>query len=236
MKGASIWAVALAAALTFACGDNSSIDDNTVGGDRTAGTAKPNANPNADTGAAGTAGASREPGATAPMARANNADDANRFVEKMGHVGAAEIKLGQLAAERASHAEVKQFGRRMVAEHQKANSELKQVASKMSVTLPAQPDEKHQELADRLSKLKGAEFDREYMKAMVEGHEEVARELERHAGPAARPGERSVGTTGDASAGANASLSAWASKTLPDVRQHLEQARQIQAKLTPASR
>ena len=74
------------------------------------------------------------------------------------------------------------------------------------------------------------------MKAMVYGHEEVAKELERHAGPAARPGERSVGTTGDAAAGADASVSAWASKTLPGVRQHLEQARQIQAKLAPASR
>ena len=211
-----------------ACGDSGDMNDNTIGADRT--TANPN--PNADTGAAGTAGANRDAGATAPIARANNADDANRFLEKMGHVGAAEIKLGQLAAERASNAEVKQFGRRMVADHQKANAELKQVASKMSVTLPAQPDEKHQELADRLAKMKGAEFDREYMKAMVDGHEEVARELERHA----RPGERSVGTTGDAAVGADASVSAWASKTLPDVRQHLEQARKIQEKLTTTSR
>jgi putative membrane protein len=230
MKRASIWAVALAATLTVACGDNGSMNDNAVGTDRTAATA----NPNADTAPAGTAGANRDADATAAIARANNADDANRFIEKMGHVGAAEIKLGQLAAERAASAEVKQFGRRMVADHQKANAELKQVASKMKVTLPAQPDDKHQALADRLSKLKGAEFDREYMKAMVDGHEEVAKELERHAGPTSRPGERSVGTTGEA--GADASVSAWASKTLPDVRRHLEQARKIQAKLTPAGR
>ena len=170
MKGVSIWAVALAATLTIACGDTGSMNDNTAGPDRTAA-----ANPNADTGAAGTAGANRDAGATAASARANNADDANRFIEKMGHVGAAEIKLGQLAAERAANPEVKQFGRRMVADHQKASAELKQVASKMSVTLPAQPDEKQQELADRLSKLKGAEFDREYMKAMVDGHEELRR-------------------------------------------------------------
>ena len=151
MKGVSIWAVALAATLTIACGDTGGMNDNTAGTDRSAA-----ANPNADTGAAGTAGANRDAGATAASARANNADDANRFIEKMGHVGAAEIKLGQLAAERAANAEVKQFGRRMVADHQKASAELKQVAAKMSVTLPAQPDEKHQELADRLSKLKGA--------------------------------------------------------------------------------
>ena len=231
MKGVSIRAVALAATLTIVCGDSGSMSDNTAGTDRTAA-----ANPNADTGAAGTAGANRDAGATVASARANNAADANRFIEKMGHVAAAEIKLGQLAAERAAKAEVKQFGRRMVVDHQKASAELKQVASKMSVTLPAQPDEKHQELADRLSTLKGAEFDREYMKTMVDGHEEVAKELVRHAGPAARPGERSVGTSGNAAAGADASVCAWASKTLADVGQHLEQAHQIQVKLAPAGR
>jgi hypothetical protein len=59
---------------------------------------------------------------------------------------------------------------------------------------------------------------------------EVAQELERHADSGARPGDRSVGTSGDAIQ-THASVTAWASKTLPHVRQHLEQAKQIEAKL-----
>ncbi len=230
MKGVSIWSVAVAAALTIACGDRDMADSTATGADRTA------AAGDASTPAAGTAGpdrtADRAPGATAPMARANEAADMNRFVEKMGQVGVAEVKLGELAAQRAANADVKQFGRRMVSDHQKANTELKQIASRMSVQLPTELDTKHQELYDRLSKLKGAAFDREYMKAMVDGHQEVAQELERHAdSAAAKPGDRTVGTTG-AAAPADASIHAWASKTLPDVRQHLEQARKIEDKLT----
>jgi putative membrane protein len=219
MKSASIWAVALAATLTVACADNGANDDTAIGTDRTAGTA-------ADRAPGDTTPATSPGGA--PMASANNAADEHRFIEKMGQVGVAEVKLGQLAAERASNAQVKQFGRRMAADHQKANEELKQVATKVNAPLPTEMDQKQQELYDRLSKMKGAEFDREYMEAMVDGHEEVAQELERHSGN--RAGERSVGTAGESSQ-ANASVSAWAAKTLPDVRQHHEQARQIVDKL-----
>ena len=126
------------------------------------------------------------------MARASEADNDRAFVEKMGQANIAEVKLGQLAAERASNAQVKQFAGRMVNDHQKANGELKQIASKMAVQLPADLDAKHQELYDRLSKLKGPEFDREYMKAMVDGHQEVLRELERQR-PAARRTRRRHG-------------------------------------------
>jgi putative membrane protein len=232
-----IWTVACAAALTFACGDNANRNNNTATGtDRTsaaADRAPGTSNPASTANPAGTASpdqsANRDLGAASPMARANNAGDDHAFVEKMAQTGIAEVKLGQLAAERAADAQVKQFGRRMVTDHQKANNELKQIASKMAVQLPAETDDKHQQLYDRLSKLKGAEFDREYMKAMVDGHQEVAQELERHSDS----NTRSVGTSGNASQ-AEASVSGWASKTLPDVRQHLEQAKQIEAKVSTA--
>src|SRR5687768_12501719 len=194
MKSASIWAVALAATLSLACNGNMS-DDSAAGMDSSrAATAERSPATENPSGAPAT---NRDPGASATMARASNADDDREFVEKMGQVNLAEVKLGQLAAQRASNAQVKQFAGRMVSDHQKANAELKQIASKMAVQIPAELDAKHQELHDRLSKMKGPEFDKEYMQAMVDGHQEVAQELERHAGsPGA--GERSVGTSGDA--------------------------------------
>src|SRR5262245_10584134 len=165
------------------------------------------------------------------MAGANDAGDDHAFVDKMAQVNMAEVKLGQLASERAANAQVKTFARKMIGDHQRANNELKQVASKMAVQLPAQTDAKHQELYDRLSKLKGAEFDREFMKAMVDGHQEVVQDLERHADNSAKPGDRSVGTSGDASQ-THTAVSGWATKMLPDVRQHLDQAKQIESKLS----
>jgi putative membrane protein len=219
MRGAYIWSVALAAALTLACDRSDRSETTTAGGT------------GADSTVPGRAG-DRDPGPAAPMARANDTAEAHSFVEKMARVNAAEVQLGELAAQRGTNPEVKQFGRRMAAEHQKANAELKQVAAKMNVTPPAEPDDTHRDLHERLSKLKGAEFDREFMNAMVEGHEEAVRDLQRQADASARGGDRTVGTTGQAGqADPAAPAKQWAAKTLPDVQKHLEQARQIQGKL-----
>jgi hypothetical protein len=44
--------------------------------------------------------------------------------------------------------------------------------------IPADLDNKHRDLRDKLAKLKGTDFDREYMAAMVDGHEDVADKVE----------------------------------------------------------
>jgi putative membrane protein len=232
MKGAYIWSVALAAALAVGCErPRDTSESTTPGTDTTASREAPGRGAGAESPAPGRS-SDRDLGTSAPMTRASDAAEMNSFVEKMAAVGIAEVKLGELAAQRAANAEVKQFGRRMVADHQKANAELKQVAAKANITLPAETDKEHQDLLDRLSKLKGAEFDREYMMAMVDGHEDVAQELQRHADTPAQRGDRAVGTTGQgAQADQTAPVKQWAAKTLPAVQKHLEQARQIQGKL-----
>ena len=58
------------------------------------------------------------------------------FLMKAAQGGMAEVDLGQLASQRASDPQVKQFAERMVADHGKANDQLKQIASSKNVTLP----------------------------------------------------------------------------------------------------
>jgi predicted outer membrane protein len=134
----------------------------------------------------------------------------------------------------------------MVKDHTQANKELSQIASRMKITPPSDLDQKHKDLADKLSKLNGAEFDREYMSAMVSGHEEVASKLSSRAGssksltqagnagrpPSPTPSESSKpGAVGTAGGGADdQALDQWAAKTLPVVRKHLERAKEVQAK------
>lgn len=73
---------------------------------------------------------------------------------------------------------------------------------------------KHKEVMEKLSKLKGAEFDREYVKAMVEDH------------------EKDVAAFEATSKGAvDADVKAFATKTLPTLKEHLQMIREIDGKM-----
>jgi len=117
----------------------------------------------------------------------------------------AEVQLGMLASERGTNPDVKAFGRMMVKDHSQANKELAQTAAQLKVQPPKELDAKHRDLANRLSKLQGGEFDREYMTAMVQGHEEVLKQLRAFTGnqlttnaPAERPAGRATAGQGGA--------------------------------------
>jgi putative membrane protein len=97
------------------------------------------------------------------------------------------VQLGKTATEKSANADVKAYGQMMVKDHSQASEELKQIAMQLNVQPPTQLDQKHKDLADKLSKLQGAEFDREYINAMVQGHQEVLGKLRARA-DAALPG------------------------------------------------
>jgi|tagenome__1003787_1003787.scaffolds.fasta_scaffold20366243_1 putative membrane protein len=205
-------------------------------------------------GQAGTAG---QTSTTESMSRSNRGDDAKEFVKHMAIAGMTEVQLGQMAAARATNPEVKAFGEMMVKDHTQANSELTALAAQLNVPPPTELDRKHQDVANRLSKLQGAEFDREYLKVMVQSHQDVAKELQKQRGmqmtansphsgdttTAGGAGSQSgttasgAGTSASGSKGAvgtsgagqgNQALTNWAAKTLPVVQQHLQHAQQLQ--------
>lgn len=154
-------------------------------------------------------------------------DNDRVFIERMLDANMAEVELGQMAQNKASSADVKQFATMMVRDHSRGLDLLKTLASKQGIPLVAQLDEKHKDLRDRLSKLRGEEFDREYMNAMVDGHEDVIDQLQTRANED-RFGENK-GTV-KAERGDNpvaAGINNWAATTLPTTRQHLEEARRI---------
>lgn len=161
--------------------------------------------------------------------------DARHFAQQAGMAGLTEVTLGRLAQERAQSPEVKAFADMMVRDHSKSGAELKQIVSRYNVDLPAALDREHQQAFDRLAALTGAEFDREYMQAMVEGHKKVKSLVQDRAEHgAAHPEARGTsGTTGAPSAETklDAGVNQWASNSLPRVSHHLEQAEKISAKL-----
>jgi putative membrane protein len=132
----------------------------------------------------------------------------------------AERDLGKLAAKKAQNRRVKDFADMMVKDHGQAVTRLKSVQG-TPATEP-KPNAKHQEAADHLSKLSGAEFDREYIDAMVSGHQEAAMFLQRLSGQESGSGPSVKG---------GEPIGKAAQELLPTVRQHLQTAQDIQKEL-----
>ena len=147
------------------------------------------------------------------------ADADRKFVEKAAMGGVAEVEMGKLAQQKAANDQVKQFGAHMAQDHSKANEELKQIAQSKGVAVPAAPDKSHQREMDKLGKLSGAEFDRQYMSQMVADHRKTVAEFKK-ASESARDDE----------------IKAFAGKTLPKLQEHLAQAQSINDSVKSASR
>jgi len=147
------------------------------------------------------------------------------FAEQAMMANTAEVKLGELAAAHAQNSAVKQFAQMMVRDHTKAENELKQAVKGHHIEEPTHLDAKHQALYDKLNQLKGADFDREYMAAMVAGHRDVKNMLTVRANQA----NTAQGTSGSSSDDVQLenAVNRWASKALPVVSQHLQKAEQI---------
>jgi putative membrane protein len=136
------------------------------------------------------------------------------FMTKAAQGGMAELELGKMAAAKAQNSEVKQFARKMVADHGKANDELKALAGEKNFSMPVRLDAKYQSVMERLNGLSGAEFDKAYVDAMVAGHEETVALFK-----------------SEADGGKDADAKAWAGKTLPNLQMHLEMIKGIKAKM-----
>jgi len=126
--------------------------------------------------------------------------------------GMMEVELGRMAAQQGSSVAVKQFGQRMVDDHSKANEELMSLASSKGITLATTMDEKQHKDMMKLQAMTGADFDRAYSKMMLSDHKKDVSEFEK---------QSTKGTDPD--------LKAFASKTLPTLREHLQMANALPA-------
>jgi putative membrane protein len=136
------------------------------------------------------------------------------FMMKAAQGGMAEVEMGKLAKDNAENQAVKDFGQKMVDDHSKANDELKDLASKKNVTLPTDVDAKDKATHDRLANLKGAAFDKAYMRDMVADHRKDVAEFKR-----------------EANSGKDPDVKAWAAKVLPTLEEHLRLAESTHRKV-----
>jgi putative membrane protein len=139
------------------------------------------------------------------------------FARKAAEGGIAEVKFGQLAEEKGSSQGVKEFGKRMVTDHTKANDQLKADAAKEKFTLPTDMSKRDQMAYDRLSKLSGSAFDRAYARDMVRDHRADVAEF-----------------LNESKNGKQEWTKDFASQTLPTLREHLKQAEEMLHNVQPS--
>lgn len=210
IKYAHIWILAV----LLACGvvaaavkggmtirdQNSNQNSNTNSNTNTANTNTQNRNANRSS--------NRNAGAKGEQTGMANMSSPDRnFLMDAAMGGMMEVELGKLATTNGASDAVKQFGQRMVDDHSKANAELMSLATTKGITLPTELDEKHRAHVTKLTSLTGADFDREYSKMMLSDHKKDVSEFEK-----------------ESTRGADADLKAFATNTLPTLREHLQMA------------
>jgi putative membrane protein len=171
------------------------------------------------------------------------------FVHDVAAKNMAEIELSRMALDKSTSRLVRAFAQMMVDDHDAALNKLKSVVSGQAISWPAQLDDRHRETAGDLAKQQGSDFDREYLKAMVESHQDLAAKLE------SRLDVQSLAEWKTAAAGrtqrnalpdpkaamadvqvrpnktdntVTSSINQWAADTYPVVQKHLDNARALE--------
>ncbi|RYE19146.1 MAG: DUF4142 domain-containing protein [Sphingobacteriaceae bacterium] len=140
-------------------------------------------------------------------------DDAD-FAVTAANGGMAEVQIAQLAQQKATSADVKQFAAKMITDHTKANDQLMALAKQKNITLPAALGTDEQKVLDDLSKKSGKDFDKAYVKAMVEDHEKDVKLF-----------------ADEASDAKDADLKSFAGTTLPTLKMHETMIKAIDKKM-----
>ena len=148
--------------------------------------------------------------AALPVFAADQIDKKDReFMEKAAAGGMMEVEVGKLAQAKGQNADVKGFGETLVKDHSAANDELKALAQKKGVQLPASMPAKQQKMVDKLAKAKN--FDKEFIHEVgLEDHKHDIKDFEKASKGAKDP-----------------DVKAFAAKTLPTLQSHLQRAQEI---------
>jgi putative membrane protein len=131
------------------------------------------------------------------------------FVLEAAQSDMFELAASKMAAEKSDGA-IKDFANQMVTDHTKTTEQLSSQAKEQKMSLPIDMGKSHQSKLDKLSKLNGGDFAKQYMDDQVAAHKDAVSLFQRY------------GKSGD-----NAPLKAWAVTTLPALQHHLDMAQNL---------
>jgi putative membrane protein len=137
------------------------------------------------------------------------------FIQQAFQANQNEMRMAQLAGMKASSSDVKEYARQLESDHSKAMKTLQEMATKDNKvpTELANADESPR-MRDLTSK-SGADFDKAFIEMMVDDHQKAISLYER----------ANIENFSDSD------LKKFASDQLPELRTHLERARELQKQM-----
>lgn len=144
----------------------------------------------------------------APAFAADNQSQA--FLKKAIEGNYAEVQMGKLAQQTSQNDNMKQFGQMLSDDHSAANEKALDAAKSMNVAAPDGPNAKQKAMYDRVSKLNGARFDRQFATYMVADHEKDIAEYKKEAKQRDAAGE-------------------YAKGEIPVLQKHLDRAKELRS-------
>ncbi|MBB6271293.1 putative membrane protein [Pedobacter cryoconitis] len=139
-----------------------------------------------------------------------NLSDAE-FATKVAVEGMSEVELGKIALHSTNNVKLKDFARMMVKDYDKSNQELASIALKKNISLPLILDHENQKKSHELNEIADGDFDRVYIKTMVDKHKSLLKVMQK-----------------EAKDGKDAALRTFAAKTAAIVQSHLDIISKIQ--------
>jgi putative membrane protein len=137
-----------------------------------------------------------KPATSSQMGAQKNVSKADQqFLKEAIQADMAEVQVGQLAQQKGQSEDVKQFGQMLQQDHSQNLQQAQQLAQQHDVTAPAEPNAEQKKMYDKLSKLSGQQFDRQFAKDMVADHKKDIAKFQKEAkgsGPFAQFAQQTV--------------------------------------------
>jgi putative membrane protein len=141
---------------------------------------------------------------------AGGQNDEEMFIKDAVQGDLAEVRLGELAAQRAQDEDVRKFGEMLRTDHRAALQRATDLAKSMQMEPPTEPPTEARGFYDGLSQLSGSQFDAAFVSHMITAHEAAIAKYSRNA------------------SSNNAAIASLVADSLPKLKAHLEVARALQ--------
>lgn len=109
------------------------------------------------------------------------------FLRKTLEDNQAQVQMGQLAEQKSSSTDVKQFGEKMAQVHEQLSAQMKPLAQKLGVSEPKEPSKKERQEIEQMQSLSGADFDTAFIKAMMKEQQSDLKDFKNEAQSAQDP-------------------------------------------------